>query len=94
MAVVWSVEWDLVVFLLIAAITIIAALAVIWSKEIVRSVMWLSLVFVGVGATYILLGSEYLGIIQILIYVGAVSVLMLFGIMLTKRHLVGDEHDE
>ena len=51
MAVVWSVEWDLVVFLLIAAITIIAALAVIWSKEIVRSVMWLSLVFVGVGAT-------------------------------------------
>lgn len=58
MAVVWSVEWDLVVFLLIAAITIIAALAVIWSKEIVRSVMWLSLVFVGVGATYILLGSS------------------------------------
>ncbi|HHT75194.1 MAG TPA: NADH-quinone oxidoreductase subunit J [Methanomassiliicoccaceae archaeon] len=94
MAVVWSVEWDLVVFLLIAAITIIAALAVIWSKEIVRSVMWLSLVFVGVGATYILLGSEYLGIIQILIYVGAVSVLMLFGIMLTKRRLLGGDRYE
>ena len=94
MAVVWSVEWDLVVFLLIAAITIIAALAVIWSKEIVRSVMWLSLVFVGVGATYILLGSEYLGIIQILIYVGALSVLMLFGIMLTKRSLLGSDRYE
>ncbi len=94
MAIVWSIEWDVVVFFILAAIMIIGALAILWSKEIVRSVMWLTMVFVGVGAIYILLGSEYLGIIQILVYVGAVSVLMLFGIMLTKRRLLGGDRHE
>lgn len=94
MAVEWSIEWDLVVFLFIAAVTIVAALAIVWSKEVVRSVMWLTLTFFGVAFTYILLGAEYLGIIQILIYVGAVSVLMLFGIMLTKRRLLGGDRSE
>ncbi|NLI74394.1 MAG: short chain dehydrogenase [Euryarchaeota archaeon] len=94
MAITWSIDWDVVVFLILAAIMIIGAIAVIWSKEIVRSVMWLTLVFVGVGAIYILLGSEYLGIIQILVYVGAVSVLMLFGIMLTRRRLLGGDRSE
>lgn len=89
-----ELEWDLVVFLFIAAVTIIAALAVLWSKEIVRSIMWLALTFLGVGITYIFLSAEYLAIIQIMIYVGAVSVLMLFGIMLTKRKLLGGERHE
>jgi len=94
MAVEWSVQWDLVVFLFIAAVTIVAALAVIWTKEVVRSVMYLTLTFFGVAFTYIFLGAEYIGIIQILIYVGAVAVLMLFGIMLTKRRLLGGERLE
>jgi NADH:ubiquinone oxidoreductase subunit 6 (subunit J) len=89
-----NLEWDLVVFLFIAAVTIIAALAVLWSKEIVRSIMWLALTFLGVGITYIFLSAEYLAIIQIMIYVGAVSVLMLFGIMLTKRKLLGGDRHE
>lgn len=87
-------EWDLLIFLFIAAVTIIAALAVLWSKEIVRSIMWLALTFLGVGMTYIFLNAEYLAIIQIMIYVGAVSVLMLFGIMLTKRRLLGGDRNE
>ena len=81
-------------FLILAAILIIGAIAVLWTKEIVRSVMWLTMVFVGVGAIYVFLGSEYLGVIQILVYVGAVSVLMLFGIMLTKRRLLGGDRHE
>jgi NADH-quinone oxidoreductase subunit J len=89
-----DLEWDLIVFLFIAAVTIVAALAVLWSKEIVRSVMWLALTFLGVGITYIFLSAEYLAVIQIMIYVGAVSVLMLFGIMLTKRKLLGGERHE
>jgi NADH-quinone oxidoreductase subunit J len=89
-----DLQWDFIIFLFIAAVTIIAALAVLWSKEIVRSIMWLALTFLGVGLTYIFLSAEYLAIIQIMIYVGAVSVLMLFGIMLTKRKLLGGERHE
>jgi NADH-quinone oxidoreductase subunit J len=87
-------EWDLIIFLFVAAMTIVAALLIIWSKEIVRSIMWLTLAFLGVGFTYIFLGAEYLAMIQFTIYVGAVSVLMLFGIMLTKRRLLGGDRDE
>ena len=86
--------WDLIIFLFIAAVAIISALAVLWSKEIVRSVMWLALAFLSVGFVYIFLNAEYLAMIQITIYVGAVSVLMLFGIMLTKRRLLGGNRDE
>ncbi|MBI0582750.1 MAG: NADH-quinone oxidoreductase subunit J [Methanomassiliicoccus sp.] len=89
-----TVEWDLLIFLFIAAVTIISAIMIIWSKEIVRSVMWLTLAFLCVGMVYIFLNAEYLAIIQIMIYVGAVAVLMLFGIMLTKRRLLGGERNE
>ena len=56
--------------------------------------MWLALAFMGVAFTYIFLGAEFIALIQILIYVGAVSVLMLFGIMLTKRKLLGGDRGE
>jgi NADH-quinone oxidoreductase subunit J len=82
------------VFLFIAGVTVMAALAVLWSKEIVRSVIWLTLSFFGVGLVYLFLNAEYLAIVQIMIYVGAVAVLMLFGIMLTKRRLLGGDRHE
>jgi NADH:ubiquinone oxidoreductase subunit 6 (subunit J) len=85
---------DLLFFLFFAAVIIISALMVLFSKDIVRSVMWLALAFVGVAIVFIFLNAEYLAIFQIIIYVGAVAVLMLFGIMLTKRKLLGGERRE
>lgn len=88
------IEWDLIFFLIFAGMSVLSALAVLFAKEIVRSVIWLAFVFLGVGFMFIFLNAEYLAIFQILIYVGAVSVLMLFGIMLTKRRLLGGERGE
>ena len=59
------------------------------SKEIVRSAVFLAVTFVGVAITYLFLNAEYLVLIQILVYVGAINVLILFGIMLTKSRLMG-----
>ncbi len=87
-------ELDLLFFLIFAAITIGAAIFVIASEEIVRSVMYLALTFIGVAVTFFFLEAEYVALIQILIYVGAVTVLILFGIMLTKRRLLGGERLE
>ena len=84
-------DLDLLFFIIFAAVTIAAAVSVVLSKEIDRSVMYLALTFVGVAITYIFLSAEYVAIIQILVYVGAVTVLILFGIMLTKRRLTGGE---
>ena len=80
-------DLDLLFFLIFSAVTVSAAVSVLLSKEVVRSVMYLALTFVGVAITFIFLSAEYVAIIQILIYVGAVTILILFGIMLTKRRL-------
>jgi len=82
-------DWVLIIFLVFAGFTIVSALMVVFSKEIVRNVVWLVMTFIGVAMIFLFLNAEYLAIIQILVYVGAVSVLILFGIMLTKRRLSG-----
>ena len=81
----------LLFFLIFGALTIGCAAMVIISKDIVRSVVWLAATFVGVGILYLFLNSEYLFLIQILVYVGAINVLILFGIMLTKHRMVGGD---
>lgn len=78
-------------FLIFGALTVGCAAMVVISKDIMRSVVWLAATFVGVGILYIFLNSEYLFLIQILVYVGAINVLILFGIMLTKRRMVGGD---
>jgi NADH-quinone oxidoreductase subunit J len=52
-------------------------------------VVWLATVFLLTAGIFILAGAEFLAVIQVLVYVGAVSVVILFGIMLTRRTLPG-----
>jgi NADH-quinone oxidoreductase subunit J len=82
-------DWELIFFLIFAAFTIGSALMILFAKEIVRNVVWMAMTFIGVAITFLFLGAEYITAIQILVYVGAVSVLILFGVMLTKRRLSG-----
>ncbi|MCU0861909.1 MAG: NADH-quinone oxidoreductase subunit J [Methanomassiliicoccales archaeon] len=84
-----SIDWEMVFFIIFAGYTIGSALLVVFAKEIVRNVTWLAFTFIGVAILFIFLGAEYIAIIQILVYVGAVCVLILFGVMLTKRRLSG-----
>jgi NADH:ubiquinone oxidoreductase subunit 6 (subunit J) len=56
--------------------------------------MFLALAFALVGCLYILLNAEYVAVVQIIIYAGAVTVLLLFAIMLTKRTILGEESHE
>jgi len=84
-----TIDWEFLFFFIFVALTIGAALMVVFSKEIVRNVVWLVLTFIGVAITFIFLNAEYIAVIQILVYVGAVCVLILFGVMLTKRKLSG-----
>jgi F420H2 dehydrogenase subunit J len=76
-------------FLIIAGMTVGAAISVLVTKEIIRAVFYLTFCFIGVAITFIFLNAEYLGLIQVLVYVGAINVLILFGVMLTKRRLTG-----
>ncbi|QLH74621.1 MAG: NADH-quinone oxidoreductase subunit J [Methanomassiliicoccales archaeon] len=78
-----------ITFMVFAGLTVGAAISVLVTKEIVRSAVFLAFTFVGVAITYLFLNSEFISLIQILVYVGAINVLILFGVMLTKRRLMG-----
>ncbi|HEV3364357.1 MAG TPA: NADH-quinone oxidoreductase subunit J [Acidimicrobiia bacterium] len=71
-------------FWIIAVSMAVAAIGVVTMKNIVHAALALVVVLAGVAAQYILLQAEFLGIVQVLIYIGAVIVLFLFGIMLTR----------
>ena len=73
-----------IAFYLIAAVMVGAALRVVTTKDIVHAALYLVLVLSGVAALYILLAAEFIAITQVLVYIGAIVVLFLFGIMLTR----------
>jgi NADH-quinone oxidoreductase subunit J len=77
-------------FYIFAALIVSAALAVVTTKNVVRAALYLVSVFVGVVAIYMLLAAEFVAVTQILVYIGAIIVLMLFGIMLTRARIGRD----
>ena len=79
-------------FYIIAAIMVWGALRVVTTKNVVHAALWLVLVLGGIAAQYILAAAEFVAVSQVLVYIGAVMVLFLFGIMLT-RATVGPETD-
>ncbi|WP_298815948.1 NADH-quinone oxidoreductase subunit J family protein [Chloroflexus sp.] len=74
-----------IVFGLIALLILVAATMVVTVRNVIHSALWLITCFFGVGALYLLLEAEFLAVVQVLVYVGAVSVLILFAIMLTRQ---------
>jgi NADH-quinone oxidoreductase subunit J len=76
-----------IAFGIVAFLMIVAAIRVVTTKNVVHAALWLVLVLAGGAAQYILLASEFLGITQVLVYIGAIVVLFLFGIMLTRAEL-------
>lgn len=74
-----------VVFYLIAVLTVGSALGVVLAHNIVYSAFALMGTLLGVAATFVLLGADFLGVVQLLVYVGGILVLTLFAVMLTHR---------
>ncbi len=78
---------------MLAAIAILAAILVVTSKEIMHSAFYLALVFTCVAVTYFFLNAELVGVIQMMVYVGAITILFAFSVMLTRRTIVGEEDE-
>jgi NADH-quinone oxidoreductase subunit J len=79
-------------FYAIAAVMVAAAVAVVTTRNVVRAALALIVVFGGVAAQFVVLAAEFVAVTQVLIYIGAIMVLMLFGIMLTRAR-IGREVD-
>lgn len=74
-----------VAFFAIAIFTLAAALAAASFSKLIHAALCLALAFIGVAAFYFSLGAEFVGLAQVFIYVGAVAVLIVFTILLTRR---------
>lgn len=76
--------YDLI-FYLFGAITILSALLVVTARNIVHSAFYLLFTFFGVAGLYVLLGADFIAIVQIMVYIGGILILLIFGVMLTNR---------
>jgi len=75
-------------FVVIAIITLLGALAAATLPRLIHAALSLVVVFVGIAAYFFLLGAEFVGLVQVFVYVGAVAVLIVFTILLTRRDIV------
>lgn len=73
------------IFAAISGVIVIGALGVVVWRNLVHSALSLTLAFVGLGCLYISLSADFLGAVQIMVYGGAVSILLVMGIMFTRR---------
>jgi len=85
-----DVDWELIAFLVLSAFEVIGSILVVLNKRMVRAAFWLAMTLVTIGAIYLLFLSEFVFLIQILVYAGAVPVLFVFGVMLTRRKIMDE----
>lgn len=79
-------------FYLFAALAIAASLAVILHRNIFKSATFLAGMLFCLAALFVLLDAEFIAVVQVLIYIGAITILIVFAIMLTTK--INDEHKE
>ncbi|MFH0242893.1 NADH-quinone oxidoreductase subunit J [Streptomyces sp. HK10] len=73
-----------ILFLLVGLLTLGAAITAVTTRQLVHAALWLVVALGGIAVEYLLLSAEFIAWVQVLIYVGAVVVLLLFGLMLTR----------
>src|SRR6266704_5746803 len=71
-------------FAIVAVLTIAAAVAAMSLRNLVHCALAIAVAFVGLAATYLQLNAQFVGLTQILVYVGAVAILIVFAILLTR----------
>lgn len=81
---------EMIVFAILAFAAIVFSLFVVTAKDVVRAAIALVVTMFIVAALYILLNAQFLGIVQVLVYIGAIGVLILFAVMLTKKEFGTD----
>ncbi len=76
------------IFMLLGLTTFVAAVMVVTSPRLIHAGLWLILALAGVAGLLILLESPFLAVVQVVIYIGAIAILIIFAIMLTRRMMV------
>src|SRR4030066_1875762 len=73
------------IFIVVGVVTLVAALSVVTSRNLIHSALWLILALFGVAIFYVLLDAGFFAVIQVIIYIGAIAILFIFAAMLTRK---------
>jgi len=76
---------NVIAFYILAGFSVFSAFGILFAKNVVHAVFMLVLVFLGIAGVFIISNAEFVGVTQIMIYIGGVLILMMFGIMLSHR---------
>ena len=74
-----------ILFILVAAITLGAGLMVVTVRNLIHAAVWLVLALFGVAVFFVLLNAGFLAVAQVIVYIGAIAILIIFAIMMTRR---------
>ena len=74
-----------IIFLIVAVVTLGSALMVVTSRNLVHSALWLVSTLFGVAIIYALLNAGFLAVVQVVVYIGAIAILFIFAVMLTRK---------
>ncbi|TLZ53095.1 MAG: hypothetical protein E6K18_01290 [Methanobacteriota archaeon] len=86
-------DLEVVAFLILSGLEVGAAVMTVTAKKLVHNVFWLAVTLITIAGIYLLFLAEFVAWIQIIVYAGAVPVLFLFGIMLTRRKIMEEPHE-
>jgi len=77
--------YSFIAFVLLSGMILGSALLVVTLKNLVHSVLWLIVAFIGVAGIFLLLNADFVAAVQVLVYAGAVCIMIVFGVMLVQR---------
>ena len=76
-----------IIFLLVAAVTLASAVMVVTTRNLVHAALWLVATLFGVAVIFALLDAGFLAVVQVVVYIGAIAILFIFAVMLTRRDI-------
>jgi NADH-quinone oxidoreductase subunit J len=77
-----------IIFILVALFTLGSGFMVVTTRNLVHAALWLVSTLFGVAVTYALLNAAFLAVVQVVVYIGAIAILFIFAIMLTRKDLI------
>jgi NADH-quinone oxidoreductase subunit J len=77
-----------IIFILSAALIVASALMVVTTRNLVHAALWLISTLFGVAILFVLLDAGFLAVVQVVVYIGAIAIMFIFAVMLTRRELL------
>jgi NADH-quinone oxidoreductase subunit J len=76
-----------IIFLIVALFTLASAVMVVTTRNLVHAALWLVATLFGVAVVYALLNANFIAVVQVVVYIGAIAILFIFAVMLTRKDM-------